>query len=603
MHRNALFTKLLTLFIVITFIVGMLPQQTASAQTYTVKAPYVGIWLTAQELAALPTSGTAWTALVKAANASAGTPQISDQDSNNDVYVLAKALVYARTGQAAYRTQVVDQLKRAMNTEAGGRTLALGRNLVSYVIAADLINLPADAALDQTFRAWLRKTLTENLDGRTLVSTHEERPNNWGTHAGASRAAVAFYLGDRAELDRTAKVFAGWLGNRTSYASFKYGELDWQCNPSAPVGINPKGCTKNGRNIDGAQPEEMRRGGSFTWPPTPTGYAWEALQGGIVQAYILKRAGYPVFDWADKALLRAYQFVYSIGWKDEGDDRWQVWLLNQAYGTNYPTTTAGHGKNMGWTDWTHGAKSSAPAPTVPTAQPTQPPAQPTQPPAQPTPTTPPTQPTAQPTIPPVTNPNPSQPPAQGSLIKAITFESGKLIDANTGADRAKGSVTVTNGGLSGTYSATIANAKDAYLQEDFTAAGNVSVTFLLYLNALPSSDSRIMLISNGGTSVGNLLLRSNGTLRLRNGSSTIGSDSPKLEAKRLYMVRIIQKAGSGSNAVLGAFVAPAGGQFGAPFASMTNGTWKTAATFVRFGATASGAINARFDDIRIEQVQ
>ena len=359
MHRSAFFTKLFCLFLILSFTFGMLPMKAADAQSYTVKAPYVGIWLNAQELSALPTSGAAWDRLLAAANADPGTPQINDQDSDNDVYVLAKALVYARTGQAAYRAQVVDHLKRAVGTEAGGRTLALGRNLVSYVIAADLINLPADAAFDQTFRAWLRKTLTENLDGRTLINTNEERPNNWGTHAGASRAAVAFYLGDKAELDRTAKVFAGWLGDRTAYANFNYGELDWQCNTNAPVGINPKGCTKNGRSIDGAQPEEMRRGGGFTCPPAPTGYPWEALQGAIVQAHILKRAGYPAFDWADKALLRAYQFLYGIGWKDKSDDHWQVWLVNDAYGTGFPTSAAGHGKNMGWTDWTHGNGSGA----------------------------------------------------------------------------------------------------------------------------------------------------------------------------------------------------------------------------------------------------
>lgn len=356
MRKTSMISKLLTLLVVVSIAVGLLPVNAVQAQS-SVQNPYVGMWLTAKELSELPTSGAAWNALVKAADSSAGSPDISNQDSDNDVYVLAKALVYARTGQTKYRSEVIDQLKRAVNTEAGGRTLALGRNLVSYVIAADLVNLPAaDPSFDSTFRSWLRKTLTETLDGRTLVSTHEDRPNNWGTHAGASRIAVALYLGDSAELNRAAKVFAGWLGDRSAYSGFKYGDLSWQCDASKPVGINPKGCTKNGRNIDGAQPEEMRRGGSFQWPPAPTGYAWEALQGAVVQAVLLHRAGYPAFEWSDRALLRAYQFLYNIGWTDEGDDRWQVWLVNWAYGTNYATTTAGKGKNMGWTDWTHQKK-------------------------------------------------------------------------------------------------------------------------------------------------------------------------------------------------------------------------------------------------------
>ena len=61
------------------------------------------------------------------------------------------------------------------------------------MLAADFIDLSsADPSFDQnTFRPWLRTVLTEDLSGKTLVSTHEGRPNNWGTHAGAARAAVA----------------------------------------------------------------------------------------------------------------------------------------------------------------------------------------------------------------------------------------------------------------------------------------------------------------------------------------------------------------------------------------------------------------------------
>ncbi len=187
-----------------------------------------------------------------------------------------------------------------------------------------------------------------------MIVTHEERPNNWGTHAGASRAAAAIYLWDMAELARTAQVFKGWLGDREAYSGFEYGSKSWQCDQSRPVGINPKGCTKDGVTIDGAQPEEMRRGGDFTWPPEETGYAWEALQGAMVQAAILHRAGYDAWEWQDRALLRAVEFLYAVGWEPEGDDQWQPWLINQAYDTEFPTVSpARTGKNIGFTDWTH----------------------------------------------------------------------------------------------------------------------------------------------------------------------------------------------------------------------------------------------------------
>jgi hypothetical protein len=266
--------------------------------------------------------------------------------------VLAKALVYARTGMQPYRRAVIDNCMTAIGTEHGGRTLALGRNLAAFVIAADLVGLGDEE--DRRFRAWLRQTLGDTLFKRTLRSTHEQRPNNWGTHAGASRAAVAAYLGDHEELARTALVFRGYLGDRTSYASFKYGDLSWQADPEAPVGINPMNAMRDGHLIGGIMPDDMRRGGEFQWPPRETGYPWEALQGAVVQAEILYRAGYDAWEWEDRALLRAVQCLYRLGWEADGDDRWIVWLINHRYGTNYHTKTPTRpGKTMGWTDWTH----------------------------------------------------------------------------------------------------------------------------------------------------------------------------------------------------------------------------------------------------------
>ena len=204
-------------------------------------APGSGILISAAEIARLPTSGAAWTSLKARADASMGVPNISNQDDNTDQQVLAKALVYARTGTASYRASVVSALRSALGTEAGGRTLALGRNLPAYVIAADLISLKtADPTFDNgAFRPWLRALLTKALDGRSLISTHEERPNNWGTHAGAARAAIAAYLGDTTQLARTAQVFRGYLGDRTAYAGFKYGDLAWQCDPFEARGHQP----------------------------------------------------------------------------------------------------------------------------------------------------------------------------------------------------------------------------------------------------------------------------------------------------------------------------------------------------------------------------
>jgi hypothetical protein len=316
-----------------------------------------GIVVSAAEIGRLPTSGPAWDSLKRAADAAAGSPDLSVNSQDNNVLVLAKALVYARTGVTKYRTEVLAALRGAMGTEAGGDTLALGRELAAYVIAADVIGLrSADPALDSVFRSWLRTVLDRKLiDGVSLTETHERRPNNWGTHAGASRAAAAAYLGDSAELARVAAVFRGWTGDRAAYAGFRFGDLWWQSSPSQPVGINPVGATIQGRNVDGVLPEEQRRTGEFTWPPPCGNYPHGALDGALLTAEILTRAGYPAYEWSNRALLRAVNWLRGTGCAATGDNVWQLPLLDARYGTAYWNgAPVRPGKNFGWTDWLFG---------------------------------------------------------------------------------------------------------------------------------------------------------------------------------------------------------------------------------------------------------
>jgi hypothetical protein len=316
--------------------------------------PAVGVWSSAAELAGLPMSGKAWDALKKAADAPLPTdPNLSGR-ATEGTRVMAKALVYARTGQAGYRQEVIDAVMDVMGTE-GGDALATFRGLGSYVIAADLVGLPAQE--DAVFRAWLGDLLEPGhmVGSRSVVGCHEDRPNNWGTHAGASRAAAAVYLGDQTEIARAAQVFKGYLGDRSSYAGFKYGDLSWQVDASKPVGINPVGATKDGHSIDGVLPDDQRRCGSFQWPPCLTNYAWEGLQGVLAQAQILYRAGYDVWNWQDQAILRAVKWLHEqADYPAEGDDTWQPHLVNHYYGSRFPAPIpARPGKAVGWTDWTH----------------------------------------------------------------------------------------------------------------------------------------------------------------------------------------------------------------------------------------------------------
>ena len=318
-----------------------------------------GIWISQAEIDALPMSGPGWDELIVAANSAPTTAVVSNQDSDASTGTMAAAIVCARAKLQSYCDRTIAALRSAAtgNPESGGRALAFGREMLGYVLAADIVGLKArDPALDSQFRAklakWLDAPTSSGPDSLRICSNL--RPNNWGTHCTASRIAIDLYLGDRADLDKAANIVKGWMGDRAAYSGFDYGELWWQADPSAPVGVNPKNSTISGYNVGGLQPEEMRRAGSFKWPPGATDYAWEGNQGALASTWMLMRAGYDADQWSDRAECRVVEALYRIGWPAVGDDQWQPWLINRICGTDYPTPGGGRGKNVGWTRWTFG---------------------------------------------------------------------------------------------------------------------------------------------------------------------------------------------------------------------------------------------------------
>ncbi|PYU95571.1 MAG: hypothetical protein DMG25_03875 [Acidobacteria bacterium] len=186
-------------------------------------------------------------------------------------------------------------------------------------------------------------------------------------------------------------------------------------------------------------------------------------------------------------------------------------------------------------------------------------------------------------------------------LKDTTFEGGSLT-GSTGASKVSGTVNLeTAAPLKGYYSVRIPiAATDSWFEDDFASVDNLYVSFYVRVNTLPSADLRIALISNAGITVGNIVLRTTGALRLRNSSTTIGSDTAPLAVGQLYRVGIHQQDGTGSNAVLEGFLAQGDNQFATPFASTSSGTWTTPATFFRGGATVSTAVDLVMDDIRLD---
>ena len=392
---------------------GIVPAQAGST----------GIWISQARLLSLPTSGAAWQALVDVASASTipGNPTLIDQDSTHSRNTMATALVAARLDSNTMRAKVRNALKLVKGTEEGtelasNRLLQLGRNMPGYVIAADLIGLRTfDPAFEVSFRTWISGMRTRQFLGtfRSIVNSDEHDPANWGAYDGAARAAIAAYLGDSADLARSAAALKSFVGSvpdgRWMFRPDKH-DMSWQCSypdPSGYTAINAP-CTKDGRNLDGVQAQDMARAGAFQWPPAYTAYARENLNGRTIQAEILFRAGYTqVFQWGNQGLRRAAAAIRRFS--ATNGDWWEPeQLVYRIIATRSSATTWGlsgysRGRAVIGVDWTHRPTTSSSYVDIPGAAPAATPA--------PRPTTAPTAaPTSAPTTAPTGAPGPTPVP-------------------------------------------------------------------------------------------------------------------------------------------------------------------------------------------------
>lgn len=334
-------------------LIGLLSNQCGDSNPVASNFVSIGIWTSAAELANIPMSGPAWDAVLNGANQDCSHPDVANQNDNTNVYVLAAAIVYARTGEVRYKNKVINACKKLVaRGDPDSSSLAWARETGAYAMAADLVEYKTPA-----FAAWLRNMAEGYVDDNnlTLRETFVTRPNNWGAQAFASLCAIYRYLGDNATLTQIRNYWVqGVLGPNPG---FKYGNASWHVDPSDLRLINPKGAIKNGLNIDGVMPDDMRRGGPFQNPPGHTNYAWGFMQGQIMAARILERAGMPIWAVGDSALYRAayclqvqFENLYG-GWAASGDDEWMLPFLDQVYGTRWTQQQKHvweHGKNVGW---------------------------------------------------------------------------------------------------------------------------------------------------------------------------------------------------------------------------------------------------------------
>jgi hypothetical protein len=341
-----------------------------------------GIWVSADELQSQPTSGSVWNDLVEHADGGSIwgsrdlTPTLYINNGYHNVYTYANALVWARTGDDTYRNRARDEIAEIIanwNTDLGDtRALPVGRNLGLYPISAELIDLASfDARLDGEFRLWLADRLEQTYsDGRSLQSTHEDRPNNWGTMAGWSRVCGAIYLGDQDMLDSAALTHRGYLGEPEYFQNANYGDLGWQGDPDNPRGINALGAVRDGQDFDGLLADDHRRSVTYdgtNYPGEETHYTYEALESAAMTTIVLERAGYPAKSWSDEAIKRGVLKYKHLG-ENYPELGWHTWepsnransppLYNYMFGADggwemLNVTTASPMRHIAFTRWTH----------------------------------------------------------------------------------------------------------------------------------------------------------------------------------------------------------------------------------------------------------
>ena len=457
--------KQLTKFIVAiltaaSLVVGSLGSASAAAPEYMI--------ISRDSLMALPASGTAWKTIKSKADASVS-PDLCNQDNKADVNALAAGIVYARTGDTAYRTKVINLINAMMATQkdgCGNAVLAMGRQLGGYVMAADFAGYR-----DPSFTNWLNGIVDHNIGGHSrwfnLRFTAYDSASNWGVHALASTTTADIYLNRTADIEKDWQVFSAygtphsWPFNKASSYNEQWSCVTTDTAGKLPIAINAP-CAKSGINLDGAPVEDSSRSafGSYST------YIHESLQGYAVMAQLFNRTGRNGWTVNDSQVCRAAKFGDRAGrLNDNGVSYFVAFMANNFCDLNLPTKTPTSGGRMfGFSDWLFSApptigssptpnSTSTPIPTfIPTNTlgPTNTPAvTPTPtfipistlgltntPTITPTPTFTPTSITSGPTNTPTETPTVTTTPAVSDLIFTDGFESGSFSawsSASTGA--------------------------------------------------------------------------------------------------------------------------------------------------------------------------
>jgi hypothetical protein len=352
---------------------GQPPTPTSTAVLATATTLNAGDFLSDAEIQALPMVGAQWDHLKAAADSTWGVATMTNQDSTVQNVTLAGALVYARTGDARYRTKVIEKVKQVA---VAGPLISLGifRQLGSYVRAADLVGMPRTTvvASGETWGHWTTRMVTDTVGDHVKYNSVDHgalAPHNYGAYARDAYVALAVYNGDQVRLARGYAITARWLGDLSQpnpfvkpttegmsagwYAATGF-DTKAAANYLAVQGvINPAnaGSVKAGINV-----EDASRGGA---PPTVDGlglnYQTGSLEAVVSTAIMLARHGYPgIWQVGNQAIRRN---AVRINVDCKADTTWNhlFWnvphVINAVYGASIPERSTRDGRSLGFTDW------------------------------------------------------------------------------------------------------------------------------------------------------------------------------------------------------------------------------------------------------------
>jgi hypothetical protein len=200
-----------------------------------------------------------------------------------------------------------------------------------------------------------------------------------------------------------------------------------------------------------------------------------------------------------------------------------------------------------------------------------------------------------------------------TLIRKMTFENGALVNPTTGGDSLGGSnsgsfVVDTNNALKDVYSAHVPGISDAYLNKTFSpTVDDLYETFYLRVNASHLTAVLVaQLTASGAAPVGGTLgeirVTAANNLQLTRNGTLIGAAGTSLTVGQPYRVLLHQKKGTGSNAIIEAFLAQGDAPFTAAFASNAADTFTNGVASLKIGnlSTGTNTVDLTLDNIQLD---